>query len=100
MAGNHCIDCLRVKIYVYMYMHMYNMYYHPINITRMNICFPTKTVTRHTADKPWITDVVRSLVRNRQRAQMSGDFLQEKILRAIRLTVLLRNLNLLFTSQR
>ena len=47
----------------------------------MEICFPTKIVTRHTADKPWVTDWFRGLVRKRQRAHMSGDLNQAKILR-------------------
>ena len=47
----------------------------------MEICFPTKIVTRHTADKPWVTDWFRDLVRKRQRAHMSGDLNQAKILR-------------------
>ena len=32
-----------------------------------------KTVTRHSGDKPWVTDLFRSLVRKRQRAHMQGD---------------------------
>ena len=47
----------------------------------MEMCFPTKIVTRHTADKPWVTDWFRDLVRTRQRAHMSGDLNQTKILR-------------------
>ena len=47
----------------------------------MDKCFPSKTVTRHTADKPWVTDGFRSLVRKRQRAHMSGDITQERRLR-------------------
>ena len=35
--------------------------------------FPYKSVTRHTADKPWFTDYFRHLIRQRQRAIMSGD---------------------------
>jgi len=35
--------------------------------------FPYKTVTRHTHDKPWVTDSFRELIRKRQRARMSGD---------------------------
>ena len=30
-------------------------------------CFPNKVVTRHSADKPWVTDGFRALVRKRQR---------------------------------
>ena len=36
-------------------------------------CFPFKTVTRHTNDKPWITDNFRDLIRRRQRARKSGN---------------------------
>ena len=39
----------------------------------MDTYFPYKSVTRHTADKPWVTDYFRHLVRQRQRAIMSGD---------------------------
>ena len=46
----------------------------------MKICFPTKIVTRDTADKPWVTDWFRYLVRKRQRAHISGDLNQAKIL--------------------
>ncbi len=35
--------------------------------------FPYKSVTRHTAEKPWVTDYFRHLTRQRQRALMSGD---------------------------
>ena len=34
--------------------------------------FPQKTVTRHTSDKPWVTDRFRDLIRRRQQAWMSG----------------------------
>ena len=34
----------------------------------MDQCFPYKTVTRHLADKPWVTDAFRALVKKRQRA--------------------------------
>ena len=47
----------------------------------MKICFPYTIVTRHSADKPWVTDVFRLLVRKRQRAHMSVTFAQEQILR-------------------
>ncbi len=47
----------------------------------MDICFPYKIVTGHSADKPWVTDGFRLLVRKRQKAHMSGNFPQEKILR-------------------
>ena len=59
-------------------------YYQTIIDTLMQMCFPTKVVgplSRHTSDKPWITDLFRSLVRKRQRAHMSGDINQARILR-------------------
>ena len=56
-------------------------YYQTVISNLMEICFPTKVVTRHTADKPWVTDWFRDLVRKRQRAHMSGDMNQAKILR-------------------
>ena len=36
----------------------------------IEICLPSKGVTRHTGDKPWITDGYRLLIRKRQRAHM------------------------------
>ena len=47
----------------------------------MKICFPSKCVTRHTADKPWITDSFRLLIRKRQKAYMCGDLQQYRVLR-------------------
>ena len=55
--------------------------YQTVICNLMEICFPTKIVTRHTADKPWVTDWFRDLVRKRQRTHMSGDLNQAKILR-------------------
>ena len=43
-------------------------YYHTMISCLMGLCFPHKVVTRHTADKPWVTDGFRCLVRKRQRA--------------------------------
>lgn len=57
------------------------LYYKTVICNLMEICFPTKVVTRHTADKPWVTDWFRALVRKRQRAHMSGDLNQAKLLR-------------------
>ena len=34
--------------------------------------FSYKSVTRHTADKPWVTDYFRHLIKQRQHALMSG----------------------------
>ena len=56
-------------------------YYQTIIDKLMQMCFPTKMVSRHTSDKPWITDRFRSLVRKRQRAHMSGDVIQVRVLR-------------------
>ncbi len=39
----------------------------------MTNCFPYKTVTRHSGDKPWVTDAFRQLIRGRERARMTGD---------------------------
>ena len=47
----------------------------------MDKCFPSKTVTRHPSDKPWVTDGFRSLIRKGQRAHTSGDITQERRLR-------------------
>ena len=47
----------------------------------MEHCFPIKTVTRHTADKPWITDLFRNLIRKRQRAYKSGNRDEYRVLR-------------------
>ena len=56
-------------------------YYQMIIEKLMHMCFPSNTVSRHTSDKPWITDRFRSLVRKRQRAHRSGDIIQAIILR-------------------
>ena len=34
---------------------------------------PTRRVRRHTSDKPWVTDYFRQIVRQRQRAFLSGN---------------------------
>ena len=56
-------------------------YYQTIIDKLMHMCFPSKTISRHTSDKPWITDRFRSLVRKRQRAHRSGDIIQAISLR-------------------
>ena len=56
-------------------------YYHTMINNLMEMCFPCKIVTRHTADKPWITDWFINLIRNRQRVHMSGDVIQARMLR-------------------
>ncbi len=43
--------------------------------------FPYKTVSRHSTDKPWITDTFRILVRKRQRARMCADLTEARRLR-------------------
>ena len=47
----------------------------------MELCFPTRTVTRHTADKQWITDLFRNLIRKRQHASMAGNRDEYRVLR-------------------
>ena len=47
----------------------------------LDICCSFKTVTRHSTDKPWVTDGFRHLIRQRQRARMVGDVERAKILR-------------------
>ena len=56
-------------------------YYQTIINSLMEHCFPIKTVTRHTADKPWITDMFRNLIRQRQRASTSGNRDEYRVLR-------------------
>ena len=57
------------------------LYYQTIINSIMEHCFSIKTVTRHTADKPWITDLFRNLMRKRQRAFMSGNRDEYRVLR-------------------
>ena len=56
-------------------------YYKDVVISLMDKCFTNKVVTRHTADKPWVTDYFRCLIRKRQRTFMSGDQCEYKALR-------------------
>ena len=56
-------------------------YYQTIVNSLIEHCFPIKTVTRHTADKPWITDLYRNLIRKRQRAYKSGNRDEYRVLR-------------------
>ena len=45
----------------------------------MDQCFPYKTVTRHSADKSWVTDAFRALVKKTAaRSHMRRDCLQER----------------------
>ena len=47
----------------------------------IDTCFPLKTVTRHSSDKPWVTDRFRHLIRQRRRARMSGDLAEARRLK-------------------
>ena len=47
----------------------------------IDTCFPLKMVTRHISDQPWVTDRFRHLIRQRQRARMSGDLVEARRLR-------------------
>ena len=49
-------------------------------------CFPNKVVTRHSADKPWVTDGFRALVRKRQRAHICVEILRKLDYFATKLT--------------
>ena len=57
------------------------LYYQAIINSLMELCFPTKTVTRHAADKPWITDLFRNLIRKSQHAFMAGNRDEYRVLR-------------------
>ena len=59
------------------------VYYQSQKVTDklIEICFPSKVVTRHTGDKPWITDGYILLIRKRQRAHMRGDMIEARSLR-------------------
>jgi hypothetical protein len=50
-------------------------------ITLLNTFLPVYSVSRHTSDKPWITDEFRRLIRCRQHAWTSGDRTQYNRLR-------------------
>ena len=49
------------------------VYYQTVIDKLIEICFPSKVVTRHRGDKLWITDGYRLLIRKRQHAHMRGD---------------------------
>ena len=44
-------------------------------ICLIDLHLPKRCVKRHTSDKPWVTDYFRQLIRQRQRAFLSGDFI-------------------------
>ena len=60
-------------------------YYQRVISNLMEIRYPTKIVTRHTADKPWVYQPVYLVQRlswyKRQRVHMSGDLNQAQLLR-------------------
>ena len=56
------------------------VYYQTVIDKLIEICFPSTVVTRHTGDKPWITDGYRLLIRKRQRAHMRGDIVEARSL--------------------
>ena len=56
------------------------VYYQTVIDKLIEICFPSKVVTRYTGDKPWITDGYRLLIRKRQRAHMRGDIIETRSL--------------------
>ena len=56
-------------------------YYKDVVISLMDTFYTNKVVTRHTADKPWVTDYFICLIRKRQRAFMSGNKCEYKVLR-------------------
>ena len=60
---------------------MCRAYYQTVIDKLIEICFPSKVVTRHTGDTPWITDGYRLLIRKRQRANMRGDIVEARSLR-------------------
>ena len=65
----------------------------------MEICFPTKIVSRHTAGKPWVTDWFRDLIGKRQRAHICGDLNQVTMLRNKAIEPL-RNFSIIFTKHK
>ena len=47
----------------------------------MEICFPSKIVTRHTGDEPWITDGYRLLIEKDNVLIMRSDMVEARSLR-------------------
>ena len=58
------------------------VYYQTVIGKLIEICLPSKVVTRHTGDRPWITDGYRLLIRKRQRAHniMRGNMVEARSL--------------------
>ena len=50
-------------------------------ICLIDLHLPKRCVKRHTSDKPWVTDYFRKLIRQRQRAFISGNFILYRRLR-------------------
>ena len=57
------------------------VYYQTVIDKLIEICFPSKVVTRHTGDKPWITDGYILLIQKGQRAHMRGGMVEVRSLR-------------------
>ena len=57
------------------------LHYQTIINSLMEHCFPIVTVIMHTADKPWITDMFSNIIRKRQRAFMSVNRDEYRVLR-------------------
>ena len=47
----------------------------------IDLHLPKRCVRRHTSDKPWVTDYFRQLIRQRQRAFLSGNYILYRRLR-------------------
>ena len=64
----------------------------------ITIIFPVKSVTSHAADKPWITDRIKNLIDQRQRAFAQGDAenwekLRNQVIREIKKAKINHNTN-------
>ena len=57
------------------------VFYQTVIDKLIEICLPSKVLTRHTGDKPWITDGYRLLIRKRHRAHMTGGMVEARSLR-------------------
>ena len=59
-----------------------DVYYKTVIDKLIELCFPSKVVTRHTGDKPrMVTDGYRLLIRKRHRALVRGDIVESRSLR-------------------
>ena len=57
-----------------------HVYYQTVIDKLIEICFPSKVLTRHTGDKPRITDGYMLLIRQRQRTHMRADIVEARCL--------------------